>query len=93
MVDAIRAADKLLEWDASIISDDQARAKLNSFRPIEMFLDFPLKEDPLTLTPRDRYKMYIADAFPKLAAIIGAKWAVKLGDSEWELLRMEATAA
>ncbi len=56
-------------------------AKLDSFRPIETTLDFPLKQDPLVLTEREVYRDYISKVFPALAKIIGTKWTAELSSS------------
>ncbi len=71
----------ILTWSSNVIRNPDILKKLDGYRPIEQFLDYPLKEEPLQVTWRDQYKFYIKNVFPDLAKIIGAKWTAAIGNS------------
>ncbi len=71
----------ILTWSSNVIRDPDVLVKLNSFRPIEQFLEYPLKTEPLEVTWREQYKFYIKNAFPELAKIIGARWSAEIGSA------------
>jgi hypothetical protein len=68
-------------WNEDALPTDRKAETLNtlnSLRPIEQKIDFPIKEDRLvSRTARKVYSRYIIDDFPRLASIIGAKWVSK----------------
>ncbi len=71
---------EILTWNRKAIASDEAFEKLNSYRPIELFVEHPLPaEKELALTYRTGYRDYIKDVFPDLARIIGAQWTAQLG--------------
>lgn len=72
----------LLKWNRKAIVSDEAHDKLDKYRPIELFLDFPLPPDKeLSLNYREGYRNYIKAVFPDLAKIIGARWTAQLGSA------------
>ncbi len=71
----------ILTWNSNVIRSPEILAMLDSYRPIEQFLDYPLVKEPLNVSWRDQYKFYIKNAFPDLAKIIGAQWTANLGNA------------
>ena len=69
----------IFTWSSNVIRSPEILAKLASYQPIEQFLDYPLKEEPLQVTYRVQYKFYIKNAFPELAKIIGSRWTAEIG--------------
>jgi hypothetical protein len=71
----------ILTWSSNVIQNPDILKQLDGYRPIEQFLDYPLKEEPIKVTWRDQYKFYIKNVFPDLAKIIGAKWTAPIGNA------------
>jgi hypothetical protein len=68
-----------LKWPKGVTADD-ALAKLDKMRPIELTVPNPMteKDDPLAGTYRERYRDYITRVFPEIAGTIGASWTASL---------------
>lgn len=80
----------ILKWSSDIFDQDSnTLQKVESFRPIEFFLDYPPPTDkgPLLLGAREVYRDYVKNEFKDLAEIVGARWTgtfdgVASGDDE-----------
>jgi hypothetical protein len=74
---------KILQWPKEALNpnNDKSFRILDSYRPFEKFLKFPMapNEDPLDISDRGIYKNYIAGDFKRLASIIGAEWTAVMG--------------
>jgi len=72
----------ILVWPEEVGKAETLKT-LNSFRPIEFFLEYtapptPAKPEPLNLTEREVYRDYVKDVFPKLAKIVGSNWTATM---------------
>jgi hypothetical protein len=73
----------IFQWPIDALPPEEAeRTKvlslLETYRPIELQLAFPLKDDPLDYVSRTIYRDYIKGVFPRLASIIGAEWKAEM---------------
>ena len=73
----------IFQWPVDALPPEEAeRTKvlslLETYRPIELQLAFPLKDDPLDYVSRTIYRDYIKGVFPRLASIIGAEWKAEM---------------
>jgi hypothetical protein len=73
----------IFQWPIDALPPEEAeRTKvlglLETYRPIELQLAFPLKDDPLDYVSRTIYRDYIKGVFPRLASIIGADWKAEM---------------
>jgi hypothetical protein len=73
---------KILVWPEDVLDPDSpGYKKLDSFRPFEKDLVYPMptNADPLVVTDREIYRNYIGGVFGRLAKTIGANWTAVLG--------------
>jgi hypothetical protein len=73
----------IFQWPIDALPPEEAeRTKvlglLDTYRPIELQLAFPLKDDPLDYVSRTIYRDYIKGVFPRLASIIGSEWKAEM---------------
>ena len=70
---------QILEWPENVfLTSTNSLSIARGLSPFEINLDFPLKNEPIDLNSRQIYQKYIAESFPRLAEIIGAKWEAEL---------------